>query len=46
MSRRARLAVGVVPAAALYLAAAVMERLFWLSDSAFFALRDWMDIDG
>ena len=46
MTRRACLAVGVVPAIALYCAAARFERLFWLSDRAFLALRDWMDTDG
>lgn len=43
MNRVARLTIGIVPAIALYLAAALGERLFAHADRGFLRLRDWMD---
>lgn len=43
MSRRLRLAVGIVPTVALFLAAALAERFMHGAGRLAFSLRDWMD---
>ena len=44
MTRRLGVLVGVIPLTALYLAAALGERLLDFADARFWRLRDWMDV--